>query len=141
MKLHGFGKSHYTALAEINITPFVDVVLVLLIIFMITAPLLQQGFAVNVPKSASPELKQTPQDVIVSIDNGGRIFLGDSKVSVSKEELPAKLAAVYRNKEKKDLLIKADQGLRYGTIVDVMSMAQQAGVERIGMVTQPNHHD
>jgi len=138
MKLHSTGKSHYAALAEINITPFVDVVLVLLIIFMITAPLLQQGFAINVPKTTAPELKQTPQDVILSLDGQGRIFIGDSKVSVSRDDLAAKLAAVYRNKEKKDLLVKADQGLRYGLVIDVMSMAQKAGVERIGMVTQPD---
>ena len=124
MKLHS-GKTHYSPLAEINITPFVDVVLVLLIIFMVTAPLLQQGFAVNVPKAASPEMKQTQQDVILSIDDRGAIFVGDSKTPITKETLPAKLAAIYRSKEKKDLLIRADQTLRYGAIIDIMSIHQQ----------------
>lgn len=136
MKINTDG-GHHRALAEINITPFVDVVLVLLIIFMITAPLLQQGLSVEVPKAASPKLEQTPQDLIVTIDDKENIFLGDSKASVTMEALPARLATIYQNKERKDLLIKADQTLRYGKVIELMSVAQKAGVDRIGMVTQP----
>lgn len=136
MKLH-MGGGHHHALAEINITPFVDVVLVLLIIFMITAPLLQQGLSVEVPKAASPKLEQTPQDLIVTIDERENVFLGDSKVPLNPEDLTTRLATIYQNKERKDLLIKADQTLRYGKVIQVMSMAQKAGVDRIGMVTQP----
>ena len=136
MKLQ-HGGSHHRALAEINITPFVDVVLVLLIIFMITAPLLQQGMAVQLPKAQAPELERTPQDILLTIDNTGHIFVGDSRAPIPMEELSGKLAAVYQNKEKKDLLIKADQQLLYGKVVEVMSIAHNAGVEIIGMVTQP----
>lgn len=136
MKLHK-GGGHHGALAEINITPFVDVVLVLLIIFMITAPLLQQGMSVQVPKAASPDLKRTPQDLVLTIDADEHIFVGGSRVPVKEEDLTEKLASIYRNKEKKDLLIKADEQLKYGKVVKIMATAQKAGVDRIGMITQP----
>lgn len=136
MKLHT-GGGHHRPIAEINITPFVDVVLVLLIIFMITAPLLTQGLDVELPRAASQQVEPTPQDLILTIDDKEHIFLGDSKAPIAQEELPAKLVAVYQNKEKKDLLVKADEKLRYGKVIEVMSAAQKAGVERIGMITRP----
>lgn len=136
MKLSS-GKGHHHAMAEINITPFVDVVLVLLIIFMITAPLLKQGMSVEVPKAQAPEIKQTPQDMVLTIDSGKKIFLGDSNVPVPMEELTKKLSAIYQTKESKDLLIKADQHLQYGDVIRIMATATQAGVERIGMITEP----
>jgi|SRR3989338_4944533 len=129
--------THNRSMAEINITPFVDVVLVLLIIFMITAPLLQQGLPVQLPKAAAQEIKRTPQDLVLTIDDKGHVFLGDSRSPIAVDELPAKLVAVYQGKENKYLLIKADQQLRYGEVIQVMSVAQKAGVERIGMITRP----
>lgn len=135
MKLHS-GGGHHRALAEINITPFVDVVLVLLIIFMITAPLLQQGLPVQLPKASAPELERTPQDLILTLDDKGHIFISDSRAPIPIEELASKLVATYQNKEKKDLLIKADRELRYGQVIEVMALAHNAGVERIGMITQ-----
>ncbi len=137
MKVTPPNGTHNRSMAEINITPFVDVVLVLLIIFMITAPLLQQGLPVQLPKAAAQEIKRTPQDLILTIDDKGHIFLGDSRSPVLADDLPAKLVAVYQGKESKDLLIKADQQLRYGEVIQVMSLAQKAGVERIGMITRP----
>lgn len=138
MKLHR-GGGHHRALSEINITPFVDVVLVLLIIFMITAPLLQQGMQVQIPKAAAPDIERTPQDLIVTIDEGENIFIGDSRLPVPMNNLSEKLAAIYANKETKDLLVKADTNLKYGKVIEVMAVAQKAGVDRIGMVTQPDH--
>lgn len=137
MKVSPSSGTHNHSMAEINITPFVDVVLVLLIIFMITAPLLQQGLPVQLPKAQASEIKRTPQDMVLTLDDKGHIFLGDSRSPVSMEELPSKLVAVYQGKESKDLLIKADQQLRYGEVIQVMSLAQKAGVERIGMITRP----
>lgn len=136
MKVNGNG-GHNESLAEINITPFVDVVLVLLIIFMITAPLLQQGMPVQLPKAQAPEIQRTPQDLVITLDPQGHVFVGDSRAPVSMDDLPAKLVAVYQTKEKKDLLIKADQTLLYGKVIDVMSVAQKSGVDRIGLITQP----
>lgn len=133
----GQNRSHNAPMAEINVTPFVDVVLVLLIIFMVTAPMLQQGLSVDLPKAAAREMKQEADDLIVTIDKQERIFLGDSKQSLNMSQLTAKLASIYQTKEKKALLIKADEKLQYGKVVEVMATAQKIGVERIGMVTEP----
>src|SRR3989338_4358927 len=107
MKLQ-HGGSHHRALAEINVIPFVDVVLVLLIIFMITAPLMQQGMPVELPKAQAPDVKQTQKDLIVTIDAQSHIFLGDSRAPLTQDDLAAKLAAIFQTKEEKALLIRAD---------------------------------
>jgi biopolymer transport protein TolR len=131
------GGGHNRVLSEINITPFVDVMLVLLIIFMVTAPLLQQGLPVNLPEAAAPALKRTKTDVIVTIQKGDRIFIGDDAAVIPPDELEGRLSAIYQAKEEKDLFIKADTDVRYGDVVRVMSVAKKAGVDRIGMITQP----
>lgn len=128
-------------MAEINVTPFVDVMLTLLIIFMITAPLLQQGLPVNLPKAAAPALKRAKTDVIITIQNNGTVYLGDDKMAIPMEELEGRLAAIYTNREQKDLFIKADTDLKYGTVIDIMSKAKKAGVDRIGMITQPEKEE
>jgi biopolymer transport protein TolR len=131
------GGGHSRMLSEINITPFVDVMLVLLIIFMVTAPLLQQGLPVHLPEAAAPALKRTKSDVIVTVQKDGGIFLGDDQTRIPAEELEGRLAALYQAKEEKDLFIKADTNVLYGMVVRIMSMAKKAGVDRIGMITQP----
>jgi biopolymer transport protein TolR len=131
------GGGHGRMLSEINITPFVDVMLVLLIIFMVTAPLLQQGLPVHLPEAAAPALKRTKSDVIVTVQKDGAIYLGDDQTRIPPEELEGRLAAIYQAKEDKDLFIKADTSVRYGMVVKVMSDAKKAGVDRIGMITQP----
>lgn len=128
---------HQRVLNEINVTPFVDVVLVLLIIFMVTAPLLQQGLPVNLPHAAAPALKRTKTDIILTIQRDGRIYLGDDATAVPLEDLEERLIGTYAARENKDMFIKADTDLRYGTVVKVMSIAKKAGVDRIGMLTQP----
>jgi biopolymer transport protein TolR len=128
---------HHRLVSDINITPFVDVMLVLLIIFMVTAPLLQQGLPVNLPQAASPALKRTKSDVVVTIQKGGQIFIGDDQTLVPINELEEHLAAIYATKAQKDLFIKADTELLYGTVIKVMSIAKKAGIDRIGMITQP----
>lgn len=136
MQVHRNG-THNRELSEINITPFVDVMLVLLIIFMVTAPLLQQGLPVHLPEAAAPALKRTKTDVILTLQKGGGIFLGDDKTSIPIDEVEGRLQAIYSQKEQKDLFIKADTELQYGTVVKIMSLAKKAGVDRIGMITQP----
>ena len=130
-------KGHNRMLSEINITPLVDVALVLLIVFMITAPLLQQGMPVNLPEAAAPALKRTKTDVIVSIQGDGKVYLGDDNEVIPDDELEGRLMAIYQAKDQKDLFIKADRNVRYGKVVNVMSVAKKAGVDRIGMITQP----
>ena len=131
------GGGHSRMLSEINITPFVDVMLVLLIIFMVTAPLLQQGLPVHLPEAAAPALKRTKADVIVTVQKDAGIFIGDDRSRIPIEELEARLTAIYQANEEKDLFIKADTDIRYGLVVKVMSLAKKAGVDRIGMITQP----
>ncbi len=131
------GGGHHRLSSEINITPFVDVMLVLLIIFMVTAPLLQQGLPVNLPQAQSQALKRTKSDVVVTVQKGGQIFIGDDQALVPIDELEARLMAIYATKQEKDLFIKADTELLYGTVIKVMSIAKKAGVDRIGMITQP----
>ena len=124
-------------LSEVNITPLVDVALVLLIVFMITAPLLQQGMPVNLPEAAAPALKRSKTDVIISIQGDGKVYLGDDNAVIPDDELEGRLMAIYQAKDQKDLFIKADRNVRYGKVVNVMSVAKKAGVDRIGMITQP----
>ncbi len=134
MKING---THNKALAEINVIPFCDILLVLLIIFMITAPLMQQGLDVNLPQASSPAISREKTDIILTMRQNGEIFVGDDPASVTTGFLEKKLGDIYENKEKKDLFIKADSDIKYGEVVKVMSIAKNAGVVRIGMVTQP----
>lgn len=131
------GKGHHRLVSDINITPFVDVMLVLLIIFMVTAPLLQQGLPVNLPQAQAQALKRTKTDIVVTIQKGGRIFIGDDQTVIPIDKLEEQLLAIYATKTQKDLFIKADTDLLYGTVIRVMSIAKKAGVDRIGMITQP----
>ncbi len=128
---------HHKPLSEINVIPFCDILLVLLIIFMITAPLMQQGLDVNLPQAEAPAISREKTDVIVTIKRNGDIFIGDEASPVPMNFLEKKLSDIYKNKERKDLFIKADGDIRYGEVVQVMAMAKNAGISRIGMVTQP----
>lgn len=130
-------KVHSKLNTTVNVTPLVDVALTLLIVFMMTAPLLQQGLPVNLPEAAAPALKRTKTDVVLTVQKGDKIYLGDDQEAIPLEELPGRLNAIFEAKQQKDLFIKADTELLYGTVVKVMSHAKKAGVDRIGMITQP----
>jgi biopolymer transport protein TolR len=131
-KLH----THGTTLAEINIIPLVDVVLVLLIIFMVTAPLLEQGLKVDLPEASAPALDRSENDVYLTIDHKGRIFLqNDDTAYTSMDKLEHKLRAIYKNRDRRVIFIKADKNIRYGYVVKTMGLLHKAGIDRIGMVT------
>lgn len=129
--------THNKALAEINVIPFCDILLVLLIIFMITAPLMQQGLDVNLPQASAPPITREKTDIVLTIKRNGDITIGDDPMPVTIGFLEKKLGDIFYNKERKDLFIKADTDIRYGDVVKVMAVAKSAGVARIGMVTQP----
>ena len=129
--------THHRSLAEINITPFCDVLLVLLIIFMVTAPLLSQGLDVNLPQTKAPEIQRTKDDVILTIRKDGQMFLGDDGTPISISYLEHRLKDLFDRREKKDLYLKADLEIRYGEVARVMATAKLAGIERIGMMTAP----
>jgi biopolymer transport protein ExbD/biopolymer transport protein TolR len=123
-----------TALAEINITPLVDVVLVLLVIFMISAPVLQSGIEVAVPKTKTVR-EITEQRLVVTIDREQRVFLGDQPINLA--DLPAKLGSAGGDDAKKVIYLRADEKVPFGAFASVMDAVKQAGITNISIVTQP----
>ena len=129
------GSGNDQFMSEINVTPFVDVMLVLLIIFMVTAPMMVQGVDVELPTATSQALPTDEENLIVSIDNDMKVYINDLEVSVAF--LAEKLDAVMENLDKKNVYLKADKKVPYGVVVNVMSKIKQAGVESLGMITLP----
>jgi biopolymer transport protein TolR len=125
------------AMSEINVTPFVDVMLVLLIVFMVTAPLLTVGVAVDLPQTRARALGQDQEPLSVTIDRNGQVFLQNT--AVSQEELVSKLIAIARNGYDQRIYVRADKTVPYGTVAKVMGLLSSAGFTRIGLVndTEP----
>jgi biopolymer transport protein TolR len=132
----GYGKSALNA--DINVTPMADVMLVLLIIFMITTPLLQTGVTVNLPKANNPldaPEADSKEAVIVAINRDGRLFL--SKSPTTEDDLSKFLVERFTGGEiNKTVFLKGDQAVAYGRVVDLVNMCRKAGVERIGLMTE-----
>jgi biopolymer transport protein ExbD/biopolymer transport protein TolR len=123
-----------TSLAEINITPLVDVVLVLLVIFMITAPVLQSGIEVAIPKTRTVK-EITEQRLVVTIDRDQQVFLGDSPVNV--HDLGQKLRSASGDSTRKVIYLRADERVPFGAFASVMDAVKQAGITNISIVTRP----
>ena len=123
-----------TALGEINVVPLVDVVLVLLVIFMLTAPVLQSGIEVAVPKTHTVK-EVTEQRAVVTIDRQQRVFLGDAPVNLA--ELPAKLRKPGADAASQVIYLRADEKVPFGAFASVMDAVKQAGITNISIVTQP----
>jgi biopolymer transport protein TolR len=123
------------ALSEINVTPLVDVMLVLLIIFMVTAPLMQEGISVNLPKVVAAPLENTEDSLILTITGGERIYIEKTELTLSN--LPEKLAAILKTKKNKSIYIRADSGAKYGFVMQVLSAIRTAGIEEVGLITVP----
>jgi biopolymer transport protein TolR len=119
-------------LSEINVTPFVDVMLVLLVIFMVTAPLLQQGIDVNLPKAKGKDLPPEERITLI-IKRGGAIYMNDNPVSLP--EMRKKLESI--SKLNPNVFLKADKDVPYGFVVEVMGDIKEAGIEKLGMITEP----
>lgn len=129
------GGRHRGFLAEINVTPFVDVMLVLLIIFMVTAPMMMQGVDVALPEATAEAMSTETEPLMLSIDKQGRVFINDINVSV--EDLHTKLEKIISGRTDREVFLRADKDVPYGTVVRVMSEIKAAGVEKLGMVTLP----
>ncbi len=124
-----------TTLSEINVTPMVDVMLVLLVIFMVTAPLIQQGVKVNLPQTRAAPVEATEKKVVLSIDRSKRVFIGEAEVPL--RDLEQKLKTNSKVQTDKEIYLHADKDLAYGIVVEVMAAAQRAGIDKLGMITDP----
>ncbi|PCH85444.1 MAG: protein TolR [Piscirickettsiaceae bacterium] len=128
-------------MAEINVVPYIDVMLVLLIIFMITAPLIQQGVQVDLPQANAEVLPDEADDpLIVTVDKQGQYFLDvgeNTDEPISTEDMQIKVAAVLRNKPKTPVMIRGDKNVPYGDVINAMTSLQAAGVPSIGLMTDP----
>ena len=131
----GGGKND-SFMSDINVTPFVDVMLVLLIIFMVTAPMMMQGVDVALPEATAEPLLADEQDqLLITIDHQSQVFINDIPVSV--EELNTKLKKILSGRSDRQVYLKADKDITYGKVVRVMSEIKMSGVEKLGMVTLP----
>jgi biopolymer transport protein TolR len=131
----GGGSGPRRAMTDINVTPLVDVMLVLLIIFMVTAPLIQSGVKVDLPRASAQQMEHSEQKLVLTITKDRRVLLGDAEIPFA--ELEKKLAANARLQKDKELYLHADRSLPYGQVVEVMAIARRAGVESLGMITEP----
>jgi len=129
------GGKHNELMSEINVTPFVDVMLVLLIIFMVTAPMMIQGLNVDLPEATAKPLDSEKEHLVITINKDHQVYINDFEVTV--EFLRDKLIKVLQGRTDRDVYLKADKGIPYGMVVQVMAEIKGAGVEQLGMITEP----
>lgn len=129
------GGDHNAPVAEINITPLVDVMLVLLVIFMVTTPMLESGIPLNLPKASAKALPKTDKPVTLSITKETRVFIGKEEIPYS--QIKDRLRDYFKNRKRKELFIQADGDLSYAVVAKTMALVKSAGIDRIGLVTLP----
>jgi biopolymer transport protein ExbD len=122
--------------SDINMVPLIDVMLVLLIVFMITAPLLTHSVKIDLPQASSQPTQEKPETVSLSIDAAGQLFWNNDKLDDAA--LPARLRAAAEQQPQPELHLRADQDTRYQKLAEVMSQAREAGIEKMGFITQPD---
>jgi biopolymer transport protein ExbD len=139
MSFGGFNDQQNNApMAEINVTPMVDVMLVLLVIFIMSAPLFTHAIKLDLPSAKAAPAEEKPQTVTITVDPAGKLFWNDAPLN--NAELPARLASTASQKPQPDLLIRADKGTRYEVLAEIMSAAQGQGMGKIGFVTAPKNN-
>ncbi len=129
------GGKHSELMSEINVTPFVDVMLVLLIIFMVTAPMMIQGLNVDLPEATAKPLDSEKEHLVITINKDQQVYINDYEVTV--EFLREKLLKILQGRNDRDVYLKADKNIPYGIVVQVMAASKGAGVEQLGMITEP----
>ncbi|MEW5735350.1 MAG: protein TolR [Thermodesulfobacteriota bacterium] len=122
-------------MSDINVTPLVDVMLVLLIIFMVTAPMMTQGVAVALPETQSSAMDAEDDNLVVTVNKAQELYINDYKIGI--DGLSAKLAAILKNRTDQRVFLRADKDVPYGLVVRVMAEIKDAGVEKLGVVTEP----
>jgi biopolymer transport protein TolR len=127
-----------TAMAEINVTPLVDVMLVLLIIFMVTAPMMQEGVSVELPQAPGAPLpkEQQNQEVVIAVSGQGKIFVNE--VAVQEDKLPEKILEATKDNPSREVYLRADQAVPYGTVVRIMGALKNAGIGTLNIITRPH---
>ena len=134
--MEAYRKRRKKLMSDINVVPYIDVMLVLLVIFMITAPLLSQGVKVDLPKAAArPVENQDRETLVVVVDRTGQYFLDDRRIS--PEDLRKKVAAILRLRPETPVLIRGDRQVDYGQVVKAMTLLQAAGAPSVGLLTEP----
>lgn len=122
-------------MADINVTPLVDVMLVLLIIFMVTAPMMMEGVEVNLPQTQAKQMKTEEDPLILTIDHQGSIHI--EKHTIALEEIEVKVKKIFEYRRDKEILLRADKDVPYGFVIKVMAAVKRAGITKLGMVTEP----
>ncbi len=122
-------------MSEINVTPLVDVMLVLLIIFMVAAPMMTQGVDVNLPKTEAKNIKTSDEPLMLTVNAKKEIFLESHRIPL--ENLDVKIRKIFENRRNKEVLLRADKDIPYGFVISVMASVKKAGIEKLGMVTEP----
>jgi TolR protein len=130
------GEETYTPLAEINVTPMVDVMLVLLVIFMVTAPLLTVGVPVNLPKTSAAQVTTPQEPLVVSINATGDTFIGDNPVA--GDDLKAQLAALASQDPTRIVYVRGDRVIQYGTLMDLLGLVNTAGFAKVSLLAEPS---
>lgn len=126
---------HRAPLSEINVTPLVDVMLVLLIIFMVTAPMLQTGLTVDLPNARAPQMPTSNEKLLLTVTREKKVYLGETEVPYDR--LSEALTTNERLKRDKELYVQADEDVPYGFVANVLGLVRQAGIEKLGLVTDP----
>jgi biopolymer transport protein TolR len=129
------GGNNSPFMSEINVTPLVDVMLVLLIIFMVTAPMMMQGVNVSLPQTTSKPLPAEKEHLTITIDRSQQIFINDYKVAL--EALQEKMTKILEGRQDHKVYLRADKNVPYGVVIRVISAVKNAGVEKLGVVTEP----
>ena len=127
-------RSRYKPLSEINVTPFVDVMLVLLIVFMVAAPLLTVGVPVDLPKTQAAQINEQVEPLTITVDGQGRVFIQESEVA--PDQLVPRLLAIQKNKADQRIFVRGDKGISYGKVMEVMGLVSSAGFDRVALIAE-----
>lgn len=131
----GFGRNNKRFMSDINVTPLVDVMLVLLIIFMVAAPMMIEGVDVNLPKTTAKNIKTQEDPLMLTVNKAGDIFIENQAVAL--DGLEPKIQKIFQNRREKEVLLRADKDVPYGFVIDVIARIKKAGIDKLGMVTEP----
>ncbi len=135
MGMNSSSKKSRMVLSEINVTPLVDVMLVLLVVFMITAPMMQQGIDIQLPKTAASGIETKSEPLVITIKTNNTILINDTKVAIGS--VREKIKGIFKTRKDKQVYIKADKKVDYGVVAEVIADVKAAGIENVGLVTLP----